>query len=152
MCLMHLQFLDMSLWVDPHLSQTGQPGTASCLGLSLFRQVSTECSWWDSSHFKVDLCLKAFLYPPLKVHPSLLSMLFPLWVVHCSLWLRVNYNSYGESPQCYFKRYHKWGKRKKKKNLTFYQNIKLLAIVCKDLGTRPTWPPKNSRGQILQSK
>ena len=81
-----------------------------------------------------------------------INVMFPLWVVPCSLWLRINHNSYGESPQCYLKRYHKWGKRKKKKNLTFYQNIKLLAIVCKDLGTRPTWPPKNSRGQILHSQ
>ena len=49
---------------------------ALCLGPSLFRQVSTECSWWHSIHFKVDLCLKPFLYPPLKVHPPLLSMLY----------------------------------------------------------------------------
>ena len=42
--------------------------------------------------------------------------------------------------------------KKKKKNLTLYQNTKLLAIVCKDLGTRPTWPPKSPRGQILHSQ
>lgn len=43
-----------------------------------------------------------------------INVIFPLWVALCSLWLRVNHNSYGASPQCYFKRYHKWGKRKKK--------------------------------------
>ena len=43
--------------------------------------------------------------------------------------------------------------KKKKKNLTFYQNIKLLAIVCKDLGNQAHLASKElKRSNSPQSK
>lgn len=80
-----------------------------------------------------------------------INVMFPLWVALCSLWFGVNHNCYGEGPQCHSRGITNEGKGKKQL-LAFSQNIQLLAIICNDLGTRPTWPPESQRGQILHSK
>lgn len=114
-------------------------------GLSLFRQICTKGGQGCSGHAKEHLLSRG---PPLSITGCYVSP------VSGSLlpWLGVNCNSCGAGLQCCSRDVMNEGKRKKEKKIYFYQNIKLWAIIYKDLGPRPTWPPKRQRGQILHSE
>lgn len=73
-----------------------------------------------------------------------INVLFSLRIALCSLWLRVNHNRW-RRPQILLKQ--TWQMKGIEKKI-----IKLLAIICQELGSRPTWPPKSQKRQVLQSE
>lgn len=142
---MHQQFLDVSPWAVPHPLQTWQPVSA----------LWPDCHSSDKSAPRVardavvtprnTFCLEALLC-------LLLDVMFLLWVALCSPDLGLIATVVEQVSNAAQGTLWMRGKEKKKKKIYFYQNIKLWAIIYKDLGPRPTWPPKRQRGQILHSE